>query len=132
MKDDRALLVSWARFKIRTLTVVLILPSTALPVNPPMQVSSFVNAALNVSLTNAHSISTMITELPKIHGMKPTEAAAIQDCTKTIGDSADELQRSMAEMSRLGDPNSVFRISNIQTWVSHCIAHSTVFTNRRS
>ncbi|XP_010259038.1 PREDICTED: 21 kDa protein-like [Nelumbo nucifera] len=81
------------------------------------------DAALNVSLTNARSTSTMMTELSRSHGMKPREAAAMQDCVETVGDSVDELQRSMAEMGHLGGPNLAFQISNIQTWVSAALTN---------
>ncbi|XP_010264195.1 PREDICTED: 21 kDa protein-like [Nelumbo nucifera] len=83
------------------------------------------DTALSVSLTNARSSSAMISELSKsqLATMKPREAAAMRDCVEMVGDSVDELQKSMAEMSHLGGPDLGFQISNIQTWVSAALTN---------
>lgn len=85
----------------------------------PMQLA---HAALSVSLDGARSTSaTMARMLAGTPGMRPREAAAMRDCVETMGNSVDELQKSLGEMGRLGAMgrgNLGFQIDSIQTWVS--------------
>ncbi|XP_043693156.1 pectinesterase inhibitor 7-like [Telopea speciosissima] len=79
--------------------------------------------ALAVSLTNARSTSDMVVSLSKETSMSPSEAAAVADCVKTIGDSIDELQQSFGQMKHLGGPDFDLKLSNIQTWVSAALTN---------
>lgn len=77
-------------------------------------------AALSVSLESARGASAEMTKIAAGGMMKPRESAAVKDCVETMGESVDELRRSIAETSHLRRPDQdlAFHISNIQTWVS--------------
>ncbi|XP_058106614.1 21 kDa protein-like [Magnolia sinica] len=76
------------------------------------------NASLSVSLASAQSTWTMMSRLLKGRGMKPREVGAVRDCIDNIGESIDELKKSIEEMGYLNDPDFQFHMENIQTWVS--------------
>ena len=76
-------------------------------------------AALNVSLARARSVSTFVSKLSHDKGMSSRDRAAIKDCVDNIGDSVDELTRSVQELGRTGKSGSfMWHVSNVQTWVS--------------
>ncbi|CAA7391686.1 unnamed protein product [Spirodela intermedia] len=77
-------------------------------------------AALSVSLESARGASAAMTKIAAQGLMKPRESAAVKDCVETMGDSVEELRRSIKEMAHLRRPDRdlAFHISNIQTWVS--------------
>ncbi|CDP05319.1 unnamed protein product [Coffea canephora] len=76
------------------------------------------HAALSVSLDTAKSTSSMMVKLSQSHGMTPREVGAMRDCVEELGDSVDELKKSMGEMPQLRGPNFALTVNDIQTWVS--------------
>ncbi|KAJ9147763.1 hypothetical protein P3X46_029886 [Hevea brasiliensis] len=82
--------------------------------NPKM----LAHVALNVTFSATKSASDLMRTLSKLHGKKPREAGAIADCVEVVGDSVDELARSIGEMGRARGSNSDPVINDIQTWVS--------------
>ncbi|XP_062119527.1 21 kDa protein-like [Humulus lupulus] len=82
--------------------------------NPKLLAST----ALNVTLEATKTTSAIINRLSRVQGLSPIEAAAVQDCVEVIGDSLDELQKSVCEMGQLGSYDFAVQISDIQTWVS--------------
>lgn len=79
--------------------------------------------ALNVTFAATKKTSVIVTTLSKRHGLKPIEAAAVQDCVEEIGESLDELQNSICEMGQLGNSDFWLQISDIQTWVSAALTY---------
>ena len=82
--------------------------------NPKLLAST----ALNVTHRATKTTSVIVNMLSKTRGLRPIEAAAVQDCVEEIGDSLDELKNSIWEMGQLGSYDFELQISNIQTWVS--------------
>ncbi|KAA8522273.1 hypothetical protein F0562_012946 [Nyssa sinensis] len=76
------------------------------------------STALNVTLSATRSSSVIMKKLSKSQGLSPREAAAMLDCVEEIGNSVDELKRSIEEMNYSGGPNFELQMSDIQTWVS--------------
>ncbi|KAK3447330.1 21 kDa protein [Eucalyptus grandis] len=74
--------------------------------------------ALDVTLKNARSVSVLMVNLSRSQGLKPREAAAMQDCMELLGDAVDELRRSIAEMKDLKERDFKLMISDVQTWAS--------------
>ncbi|PSS11503.1 Pectinesterase inhibitor domain protein [Actinidia chinensis var. chinensis] len=79
--------------------------------------------ALSVTLSATKSTSVVIKNMSKSHGLKLREAEAISDCVELVGDSVDELRRSMEELAHMGGSNFEFRLNNIQTWVSGALTN---------
>ncbi|XP_057489388.1 21 kDa protein-like [Actinidia eriantha] len=57
-------------------------------------------------------------KLSQSHALSPREVAAMQDCVEEVGDSVDQLRRSLGEMNQIKGSNFVLMMSDIQTWVS--------------
>lgn len=76
------------------------------------------HAALSVNLETARSTSAMMVKLAHTHGLTPREIGAMSDCMEELGDSVDQLRKSLGEMDQLTASNYAFAINNIQTWVS--------------
>lgn len=75
--------------------------------------------ALTVSLARARSTSAFVSKLSRAKGMSSRDRAAIKDCVDNIGDSVDELVRSVQELGQTGRSGSfTWHVSNVQTWVS--------------
>ncbi|KAL2329370.1 hypothetical protein Fmac_022797 [Flemingia macrophylla] len=85
--------------------------------------------ALNVTLASAKSTSAMMSTLAKSRGLKPREVAAMKDCVEELGDSVDELRRSIAEMSHLRPSNFEITMSDVQTWVSAALTDESTCTD---
>lgn len=85
--------------------------------------------ALNVTLASTKSTSAMMSALAKSRGLKPREVAAMKDCVEELGDSVDELRRSIAEMSHLGPSNFEITMSDVQTWVSAALTDESTCTD---
>lgn len=85
--------------------------------------------ALNVTLASAKSTSTMMSTLAKSQGLKPREVAAMKDCVEVLGDSVDELRRSIGEMSHLTPSNFEMTMSDVQTWVSAALTDESTCTD---
>ncbi|KAG8374767.1 hypothetical protein BUALT_Bualt10G0030000 [Buddleja alternifolia] len=59
-------------------------------------------------------------------GMKPKEYLAVKDCIQNMGDSVDQLSRSMKELGLMGQVASGdfdWHVSNVQTWVSAALTN---------
>ncbi|GAB4825970.1 hypothetical protein Ancab_008838 [Ancistrocladus abbreviatus] len=56
-------------------------------------------------------------------GLKPCDAAAIEDCIEELGDSIDELKQCLMQIDGLGNNayDMRFEMSNIKTWMSAAI-----------
>jgi len=52
-----------------------------------------------------------------------------KDCVEVLSDSADELRRSIDEMSRLRASNFELTISDVQTWVSAALTDQNTCTD---
>ncbi|KAL4199785.1 hypothetical protein AMTRI_Chr03g146580 [Amborella trichopoda] len=81
------------------------------------------HAALSVSLTRAKSTSSFVAKLGTTRGLRAREAGAIRDCVENMGDSVDEIKRSLGEMGRVGGGTFQWRMSNVQTWVSAALTN---------
>lgn len=79
-------------------------------------------AALSVSLTGARATATSIAKTLKSGGVGAKEAGAISDCVDNIGDSVEELRKTIKEMGGLRkSKNFKLCISDMQTWVSSAL-----------
>ncbi|XP_011081381.1 21 kDa protein, partial [Sesamum indicum] len=95
---------------------------------PPVQQSQrqLAQAALSVSLTRAKSATSFVSKLARIRGIKPMEYQAVKDCIQNMGDTVDQLSRSMKElgaMGRVAGQDFDWRVSNVQTWVSAALTN---------
>lgn len=82
--------------------------------------------ALNLTLASAKSTSAFISSVslngPGPNGLKPRVAAALRDCVEVLGDSVDELRRSVSELGRAEvRPNFEATMSDVETWVSSAL-----------
>lgn len=88
-------------------------------------------AAISASLASARNVSATVSALAKSGGLKPREAAAVNDCMVTVSDSVDELRRSLQALrSNAGGSKSSSglmgdRMENVQTWVSAALTDET-------
>ncbi|KAK6158020.1 hypothetical protein DH2020_005334 [Rehmannia glutinosa] len=84
-------------------------------------------AALSVSLARAQAAASFVSKLARIKaGMKPTEYGAVRDCLENMGDTTDQLSRSMKElgaMGRVAGQDFDWHVSNVQTWVSAALTN---------
>ncbi|KAJ4846545.1 hypothetical protein Tsubulata_013547 [Turnera subulata] len=76
------------------------------------------HTALNVTLTATRSTSRLMRRISKIRTLRRRERAAIADCVEVVGDSVEELHRSMEEMDSASETNFTAVMSDVQTWVS--------------
>ncbi|PSS33172.1 hypothetical protein CEY00_Acc03558 [Actinidia chinensis var. chinensis] len=76
------------------------------------------HTALSVTLDTTQSTSAMMVKLSQSHGLSPREVAAMQDCVEEVGDSVDQLRKSLGEMNQIKGSNFALMMSDIQTWVS--------------
>ncbi|CAI9093792.1 OLC1v1029370C1 [Oldenlandia corymbosa var. corymbosa] len=78
--------------------------------------------ALAVSLGKARSAAVFVTKLASAKRLQPREYQALKDCMNNMADSVDQLNQSMQEMgrvnNRLAGQDFIWRMSNVQTWVS--------------
>ncbi|WOH12157.1 hypothetical protein DCAR_0831656 [Daucus carota subsp. sativus] len=81
-------------------------------------------AALSVSLAKARFTAMFVSKLTKVSGIRPREFRAVKDCIENMGDTVDQLSRSMKEMSRIrGNQDFMWHMSNVQTWVSAALTY---------
>lgn len=77
------------------------------------------NAALSVALATSQTTSAALLRMSKTPGMRPREAGAMRDCLEVLGDTVEELQKSIKEMGETKNKKSFgFMMNDIQTWVS--------------
>ncbi|GAB4857035.1 hypothetical protein Ancab_014945 [Ancistrocladus abbreviatus] len=77
--------------------------------------------ALAVSLAKARSTALFASKLSKLQGVKHRVFEAVKDCIENMGDSVDELSRSVRELGHTnqnGGQGFMWHMSNVQTWVS--------------
>ncbi|XWS49793.1 hypothetical protein CRYUN_Cryun12cG0033100 [Craigia yunnanensis] len=79
--------------------------------------------SLSLTLKTTRSASKILSELSKSQGLKPSEAAALQDCVEEVGDSVDEVKRSIGEMDETQGKSFAFLMSDIETWVSAALTN---------
>ncbi|CAL9080620.1 unnamed protein product [Musa textilis] len=81
--------------------------------------------ASNVTLAHLLSLCSHVSALRKAGAGR--EAAALRDCADTLGDAADQVGRTTAELVRLQDPlersEVAWRVSNAQTWMSAALTN---------
>ncbi|KAA8521899.1 hypothetical protein F0562_012787 [Nyssa sinensis] len=87
------------------------------------------STALSVSLSATRSSLEIMKNLSTSPELKPREATAMRDCVELLGDSVDELQRSMEELGHSGGSNIEFQINDIQTWVSAALTNADTCTD---
>lgn len=88
------------------------------PANTPRDLAQ---AAVKVSLSRARKASGY---LKKLQSRSKKEQGALNDCVEQIGDSVDELSKTLSELKHL-HTGSGFRwqMSNAQTWVSAALTN---------
>ncbi|KAI7733017.1 hypothetical protein M8C21_025391 [Ambrosia artemisiifolia] len=84
--------------------------------------------ALSVTLDTTRTTSSSMVKLSLVHGMAPTEVAAMKDCIELLNDSVYNLKQSLEEMNRAGDKDSELVMSDIQTWVSSALTDEDTCT----
>ncbi|PKI54498.1 hypothetical protein CRG98_025012 [Punica granatum] len=72
----------------------------------------------SVTLRSAHSACNAITTASRRNDLGHRDLGAIADCMESIGDSVDELHKSIVAMKDLGGPEFEMQMGNIQTRVS--------------
>ncbi|CAL9231046.1 unnamed protein product [Arabidopsis halleri] len=80
-------------------------------------------AAVKISLSHAQSAAKKLTVVRDSVGKKRQEKAALVDCVEMIGDSVDDLSRTLGVLKHLrisgGSPKEFrWQMSNAQTWAS--------------
>ncbi|KAK3041056.1 hypothetical protein RJ639_026853 [Escallonia herrerae] len=78
-------------------------------------------AALSVSLARARSTTVFVSKMTRVSGIKPREYQAVKDCIENMGDTVDQLSRSISELGHMGQARGqdfLWHMSNVQTWVS--------------
>ena len=76
------------------------------------------HAALNITLASAKATSAMMVRVSRSSRLKPREVSAMRDCVEELGDTLEELRKSIGEMGQLSGSNYEVYINDIQTWVS--------------
>nr|GME10681.1 21 kDa protein-like [Ipomoea batatas]GME16657.1 21 kDa protein-like [Ipomoea batatas] len=78
-------------------------------------------AALGVSLHRAGKASVL---LRRLKARSRREKAAVSDCLEQMGDTVDELSRSVAELKHLRRGIAFeWQMSNVETWVSAALTN---------
>ena len=86
--------------------------------NSPHQLAQ---TALSVSLARAQSMKGFVKKLTKFKGLKAREYEAIRDCLDEMGDTVDQVSRSIQELKYLvkgKGKDFLWHMSNVETWVS--------------
>ncbi|CAG7871368.1 unnamed protein product [Brassica rapa] len=76
------------------------------------------HAALNITLASAKATSAMMVRVSSSSRLKPREVSAMRDCVEELGDTLEELRKSIGEMGQLSGSNYEVYMNDIQTWVS--------------
>ncbi|RRT66544.1 hypothetical protein B296_00015981 [Ensete ventricosum] len=88
----------------------------------PVRLARF---ASNVTLVHLLSLCSHVSALRNAGAGR--EAAALRDCTDTLGDAADQVERTTSELGLLQDPlersEVAWRVSNAQTWMSAALTN---------
>uniref|UniRef100_A0A7N1A6A8 Pectinesterase inhibitor domain-containing protein n=1 Tax=Kalanchoe fedtschenkoi TaxID=63787 RepID=A0A7N1A6A8_KALFE len=86
------------------------------------------HTALSVALSTAKTTSSSMVQLSKTPGLKAREIGAMQDCVEEMGESVEQMQRSLSEMSSLREAEFRMMISDVQTWVSAALTDEDTCT----
>lgn len=84
------------------------------------------HAALSVSLAKARSTTMFVSRMKKFAGIKPREYQAVKDCIDNMGDSVDQLSKSIQELAKMGRARGqdfIWHMGNVQTWVSAALTN---------
>ncbi|XP_047326742.1 21 kDa protein-like [Impatiens glandulifera] len=85
--------------------------------------------ALTVSLDNAKSLSTFVSNMVKTSGLKRKEYQALKDCVDNLEDAVNQLTQSIEEMGRATTNDFAWRMGNVQTWVSTALTNENICAN---
>ncbi|KAK9274912.1 hypothetical protein L1049_022167 [Liquidambar formosana] len=80
-------------------------------------------AAVKVSLSRAHKVSTYLTQTAGLKKGSKGEQAALRDCVEQISDSVDELRKTLSELQHLRKGTFRWQMSNAETWVSAALTN---------
>ncbi|CAH8387733.1 unnamed protein product [Eruca vesicaria subsp. sativa] len=86
------------------------------------------HAALNITLASAKATAVMMVRLSRSNRLKPREVSSMRDCVEELGDTLEELRKSIGEMGRLSGSNYEVYMSDIQTWVSAALTDENTCT----
>ncbi|WZZ12430.1 hypothetical protein YC2023_105519 [Brassica napus] len=87
------------------------------------------HAALNITLASAKATSVMMVRLSSSSQLKPREVSAMRVCVEELGDTLDELRKSIGEMGQLSGSSYEVYMSDIQTWVSAALTDENTCTD---
>lgn len=96
------------------------------------------NSALSVSLQAVRNASSLVAALSKQRGLTKAEATIVKGCIENLGDTIDELKRSIKAMAQIGGSSSPstaknnkmeFQMANVKTWVSAAITDEDTCTD---
>ncbi|OIT35208.1 PREDICTED: 21 kDa protein-like [Nicotiana attenuata] len=87
-------------------------------INTPQDLAQ---AAVKVSLSRAQKASDFLSEL-KVQSKR--EKGALSDCVEQMGDTMDELSKTLSELKHLSKGNAFkWQMSNLETWVSAALTN---------
>ncbi|CAK9159242.1 unnamed protein product [Ilex paraguariensis] len=87
------------------------------PANTPGEVAQ---AAVKVSLSRARKASNYLANL---RSQSKREQGAFHDCVEQMGDSVDELSKTLSELKHLRSGSFRWQMSNAETWVSAALTN---------
>ncbi|KAH6826884.1 hypothetical protein C2S53_019839 [Perilla frutescens var. hirtella] len=86
--------------------------------NSPKQLA---RVALSASLSRAQSVSSFISKVARMRGLKEIEYVAVKDCVANMGSTVDQLSRSVKEVGAMKHYELNWHQSNIESWVGAAI-----------
>ncbi|CAA0834599.1 Plant invertase/pectin methylesterase inhibitor superfamily protein [Striga hermonthica] len=88
------------------------------------------HAALSVSLDTARATSADMVRISRRAGLTARESGAMADCVELLGDTVDQIRKSLAEMNGFrGGPGFEAMVSDVQTWVSAALTNEETCTD---
>ncbi|KAL2503346.1 Plant invertase/pectin methylesterase inhibitor superfamily protein [Forsythia ovata] len=87
------------------------------PANTPRDLAQ---AAVKVSLSRARRASDFVSQLSS-HSKR--EEGALNDCVEQMGDSMEELSKTLVELHHLRSGDFRWQMSNAETWVSAALTN---------
>ncbi|CAK9159541.1 unnamed protein product, partial [Ilex paraguariensis] len=87
------------------------------PANTPNELAQ---AAVKVSLSLALRASN---DLAKLRSQSKREKGALDDCVQQMGDSVDELSKTLSELKHLHRGTFQWQMNNAETWVSAALTN---------
>ncbi|KAH0653179.1 hypothetical protein KY290_031471 [Solanum tuberosum] len=87
-------------------------------INTPQDLAQ---AAVKITLSRAHKASEFLSQV-KVESKR--EKGALSDCIEQMGDSMEELRKSLSELKHLRRGNAFkWQMSNLETWVSAALTN---------